>query len=469
MIRGLYLVTDENHDGGLIQRVRAALRGGAAAVQYRCKALAPDIDIAHQLAALCREFKVPFLINDSTRLVQVCDADGVHLGQEDMSIAEARRLLGPGKLIGVSTHSVEQALKAEMQGADYLGVGSIFPTGSKDDVHPAGLGTLKKIRMAVQIPLIAIGGIHAGNCAEVIEAGADGAAVISAVMGDPQPALAARELALLFNIDSAFPRGRVLTVAGSDSGGGAGIQADLKTITLLGAYGMSALTALTAQNTRGVGSVHAPPPAFVAQQIQTVLGDIGADVIKTGMLHSAEVVALVAEAIEHYALAAVVDPVMLATGGTPLLNPDAVELLRQVLLPQTYLLTPNIPEAEVLTGMAIRGEEAMEEAVRALKQLGPRHVLLKGGHGKGEAVDLLLAGDALHRFPAERIATRNTHGTGCSYAAAIATFLAQGLPLVAAVARAKVFINAAIRTATDLGGGHGPINHWAGARAVRPV
>ena len=320
--------------------------------------------------------------------------------------------------------------------------------------------------MAVKIPLIAIGGINAGNCAEVIAAGADGVAVISAVMADPQPGLAARELALQFNSGASLPRGRVLTVAGSDSGGGAGIQADLKTITLLGGYGMSALTALTAQNTRGVSAVHAVPPAFVAEQMEMVLTDIGADTVKTGMLHSADIVALVAEAIEHYALLAVVDPVMIAKGGAPLLQRDAAELLRQVLLPQTYLLTPNIPEAEALAGITIDDEAAMERAVYALQKMGPRNVLLKGGHREGEALDLLLAGDSLLRFPAERIATRNTHGTGCSYAAAIATFLAQGLPLVAAVAKAKRFIDAAIRTATDLGSGHGPINHWQGARTV---
>ena len=425
-----------------------------------------DIETARALAALCRDFRIPFLVNDSIELAQACGADGVHLGQGDQPAAEARRQLGPGKLLGISAHTVDQALRAEMQGADYLGVGSIFPTRSKDDVHPAGLETLKKVRMAAKIPLIAIGGIDAGNCAEVIAAGADGVAVISAVMGDPQPALAARELALQFNSGTSLPRGRVLTVAGSDSGGGAGIQGDLKTITLLGSYGMSVLAALTAQNTRGVGAVQAVPPVFVAEQIAAVLTDIGADTIKTGMLHSADVVALVAEAIEHYALLAVVDPVMIAKGGAPLLQQDAAELLRQVLLPQTYLLTPNVPEAEALAGITIDDEAAMERAVYALQKMGPRNVLLKGGHLEGEALDLLLAGDTLHRFPAERIATRNTHGTGCSYAAAIATFLAQGLPLVAAVAKAKRFIHEAIRSASDLGSGHGPINHWQGAKTV---
>jgi len=466
MIGGLYLVTDENNDGRLLERVFAALKGGTAMVQYRCKAGNADLETARALAAACRDFKVPFLVNDSVELALACDADGVHLGQGDQPAVEARRLLGPGKLLGVSAHTVEQALKAEMQGADYLGVGTIFPTQSKDDAHPAGLAVLKKIRMAVKIPLIAIGGIDARNCAEVIAAGADGVAVISAVMGDPRPGLAARELALQFKAGAPLPRGRVLTIAGSDSGGGAGVQADLKTITLLGAYGMSALTALTAQNTRGVRGVHPCPHAFVADQIEMVLADIGADSVKTGMLFAADIVALVAEAIERHTLLAVVDPVMIAKGGAPLLQQDAVEVLRQVLLPQTYLLTPNLPEAEALSGISVESEADMERALYKLRQMGPRNVLLKGGHLDGAAVDLLLAGDTLHRFPAERIATRNTHGTGCTYSAAIATFLAQGLPLAAAVARAKQFINEAIRTATDLGSGHGPVNHWAAARSI---
>ncbi|AMV73170.1 bifunctional hydroxymethylpyrimidine kinase/phosphomethylpyrimidine kinase [Desulfuromonas carbonis] len=464
MIGGLYLVTDENHDGRLLERVFAALKGGTAMVQYRCKAGNADLEAARAIAAACRDFKVPFLVNDSVELALACDADGVHLGQGDQPAVEARRLLGPGKLLGVSAHTVEQALKAEMQGADYLGVGTIFPTQSKDDAHPAGLAVLKKIRMAVKIPLIAIGGIAASNCAEVIAAGADGVAVISAVMGDPRPGLAAREIALQFNANAPLPRGRVLTIAGSDSGGGAGIQADLKTITLLGAYGMSALTALTAQNTRGVRGVHPCPHAFVADQIEMVLSDIGADTIKTGMLFSADIVALVAEAIERHTLLAVVDPVMIAKGGAPLLQQDAVEVLRQVLLPQTYLLTPNLPEAEALSGVSVESEADMERALFKLREMGPRNVLLKGGHLDGEAVDLLLAGDTLHRFPAARIATRNTHGTGCTYSAAIATFLAQGLPLVAAVGRAKLFINEAIRTSTSLGSGHGPVNHWQAAK-----
>jgi hydroxymethylpyrimidine kinase / phosphomethylpyrimidine kinase / thiamine-phosphate diphosphorylase len=278
--------------------------------------------------------------------------------------------------------------------------------------------------------------------------------------------LAARELGLLFNRRLPWPRGRVLSIAGSDSGGGAGIQADLKTITLLGSYGSNALTALTAQNTLGVHGVHPVPAAFVSAQIEAVLADIGADVIKTGMLLSAEIVTTVAQAIGAHGLPAVIDPVMIAKGGASLLQQKAMDAFRQQLLPRTWLLTPNLPEAEALTGRAVRDEAQMAEAARQLQQMGARHVLVKGGHLPGAAVDLLLLGDTLHRLPASRIATASTHGTGCTLASAIAAFAAQGLPLLEAVRRAKEFIHTALISAFPLGAGHGPVNHWQASRVL---
>lgn len=468
MISGLYLITDQDHDGHLLERVRQALAGGVRVLQYRDKQSEPATKLAtaRALAAICHDAGVTFLINDDPQLALAAEADGVHLGQGDMTLAEARALLGPQRIIGVSTRTPELARQAEADGADYIGAGALYPTASKDDAQHIGLEGFKTIRAAVHLPIVAIGGIVAANAAPVINAEADAVAVISAVMSDPRPTLAARELALLFNAHLPYPRGRVLTVAGSDSGGGAGIQADLKTITLFGGYGMSAITALTAQNTCGVRGIQPVPAEFVAAQIDAVLDDLGTDTLKTGMLFDAGIVTLVAAAIARRGLLAVVDPVMIAKGGAPLLQRDAVDAVRDKLLPQTYLLTPNLPEAEALTGLAIGSEAGMEKAARALQQLGARNVLLKGGHLDGDAVDLLLAGKDLHRFPAPRIASRSTHGTGCSFSAAIATFLAQGLPLVEAVARAKRFIHTAIATAVPLGSGHGPVNHWQAAKAV---
>jgi hydroxymethylpyrimidine kinase/phosphomethylpyrimidine kinase/thiamine-phosphate diphosphorylase len=259
----------------------------------------------------------------------------------------------------------------------------------------------------------------------------------------------------------------VLTIAGSDSGGGAGIQADLKTITLLGSFGMSAITVLTAQNTRGVHGVFPAPAGFVRQQAELVLDDIGADAVKTGMLYDADIAVTVAQLLERYGLAAVVDPVMVAKGGAPLLRAEAMTAVREKLLPQTFLLTPNLPEAEALTGLVIGTLEEMETAARRLHAMGARHVLIKGGHRDGDATDLLLCGNTVYLLPGERIATTSTHGTGCSYAAALATLLAQGEALPDAAQQAKRFIDVAIRAAVPLGGGHGPINHAAGAKTLK--
>ncbi len=354
-----------------------------------------------------------------------------------------------------------------MAGADYIGVGSVFPTDTKDDAELIGLETLRKVRMAVKIPIVAIGGIGWMNGAEAIEAGADSLAVISAIADDSNPALAARELSLLFNRKKASEETRVMTIAGSDPGGGAGIQADLKSIALLGSYGTCAISVLTAQNTLGVHGISPASTGFIVKQAELVLNDIGTDTLKTGMLYNAEIVSAVAEIIQKFNLLSVVDPVMIAKGGTALLKQEAVEAVRRDLLPRTYLLTPNIPEAEALTGMTINTLDEMEEAAKNLQLMGPRHVLLKGGHRDGDAIDILIAGDTVHKLIAERIVTTSTHGTGCSYSAALATLLAQGRPLVKAAKAAKLYINEAIRHAVPLGSGHGPVNHFAGAKAVR--
>lgn len=465
-IQGLYLITDDSHGEQLQAKLIAALKGGTRIIQYRGKNLPASIkrQEAQMVRTLCRHADALFIVNDDPRLALDCQADGVHLGQQDMSIAEARKLLGPDTIIGTSNRNAEQAVASQHAGADYVAVGSIYPTGSKHDAVHIGLDVLRDIRRAIEIPLVAIGGIDRHCAGEVIDAGADAIALISAVMADPRPALAAREIALQFNRLAPVPRGRVLTVAGSDSGGGAGIQADLKTITLLGGYGMSVITALTAQNTCGVQGIYPIPPAFVGEQLMAVLDDLSPEVVKTGMLLDSAIVFLIAQALEDHGLLAVVDPVMVAKGGALLLREEATKSCLDHLLPWTYLLTPNLPEASELTGLPVHTEADMEKAARRLQQLGARNVLLKGGHLDGEAVDLLLDGDTLHRLPGKRIASRNTHGTGCSSSAAIAALLASGHPLLQAVTLAKEFITEAIRTAPDLGSGHGPVNHFAAAQ-----
>jgi len=254
---------------------------------------------------------------------------------------------------------------------------------------------------------------------------------------------------------------RILVVAGSDSGGGAGIQADIKTITMLGGFAMTAVTALTAQNTLGVDEVLEIDPRFVAQQMKSVLSDLGADAIKTGMLGSARVVEAVADVCESLAFGVplIVDPVMVAKGGARLLDKGAHDALVLRLLPLASLLTPNVPEAEVLTGMTIKTPRDLERAADALLALGPSAVLMKGGHLEGDTVvDVLRTADgADHRFEGPRIISRSTHGTGCTLASAIAAGVAEGLTLQGAVARARDYVVEAIRRAPGLGKGHGPL------------
>ncbi|MBN2398481.1 MAG: bifunctional hydroxymethylpyrimidine kinase/phosphomethylpyrimidine kinase [Deltaproteobacteria bacterium] len=255
---------------------------------------------------------------------------------------------------------------------------------------------------------------------------------------------------------------RVLTIAGSDSGGGAGIQADLKTITALGGFGMSVITALTAQNTLGVHGIHEVPPAFIEKQFDAVATDIGVDAAKTGMLSSSEIMEIVAKKIEQYGIKKlVVDPVMVAKGGAMLIRREAKQTLIDRLLPLACVITPNIPEAEELTGMKIATVDEMQGAAQAIHRMGAQNVFLKGGHLPGDALDILYDGSAFHRFVSERIDTKNTHGTGCTTSAAIATGLAQGMDVYEAVGRAKEYITAAIRSALPIGGGHGPTDHMA--------
>jgi hydroxymethylpyrimidine/phosphomethylpyrimidine kinase len=257
-------------------------------------------------------------------------------------------------------------------------------------------------------------------------------------------------------------RGRVLIVAGSDSGGGAGIQADIKTVTMLDAYAATAITALTAQNTEGVFGVLPIPPDFIRQQIEIVLDDIGADAIKTGMLHDTAVIETLAAVLRERtaAIPLVVDPVMAAKGGARLIDPDAVDALKTLLIGRATVLTPNLPEAEILCGGAITDVAAMRAAGEALLRLGCRAALVKGGHLPGEIVtDLLVTAAGARAWESPRIATRHTHGTGCTLASAIAAGLAQGLAIENAVDRARTYVQRAIASAPGLGRGHGPLDH----------
>ena len=259
---------------------------------------------------------------------------------------------------------------------------------------------------------------------------------------------------------------RVLTIAGSDSGGGAGIQADLKTFSALGCYGMSVITALTAQNTVGVTGIHAVPPAFAAQQMAAVIGDIGVDAVKIGMLYSAELIESVAASLEQHGVTTIVlDPVMVAQSGDNLLQEEAVAALKRTLVPMATVVTPNLPEAEALLGRKIDGLDGMRSAARDLSKLGCRSVLIKGGHmHTSESSDVLFINgeNRIVVMPDRRVPTPNTHGTGCTLSSAIAAHLAKGLGIEAAAQRAKQYIADAIRAGAvyRIGQGSGPVHHF---------
>lgn len=263
-------------------------------------------------------------------------------------------------------------------------------------------------------------------------------------------------------MSEAAPFLRALTIAGSDSGGGAGIQADLKTFSALHVYGTSVLTAITAQNSIGVHGVVNLPPEFVARQLDAVLGDIGTDAAKTGMLSTAPIIRVVADRLRtHGVRAVVVDPVMIAKSGDPLLEPDARSALIEAILPLARVVTPNLHEAAALADMTVGTLEEMEAAARRIHALGPAWVLVKGGHLAGkEAVDVLFDGRTATQYAEERVPTPHTHGTGCTYSAAIAAGLARGAGVPEAVAEAKRYVTAAIRAGGPLGRGVGPLRHF---------
>ena len=255
---------------------------------------------------------------------------------------------------------------------------------------------------------------------------------------------------------------RVLTIAGSDSGGGAGIQADLKTITALGGFGMSVITALTAQNTLGVQGVYEVPENFVEKQFDSVATDIGIDAAKTGMLANSKIIKVVAKKLWQYKInKLVVDPVMVAKGGAPLIVKEAKKTLIKELLPLALIITPNIPEAEELSKIKVSSIDDMKKSAEIIYGLGAKNVVVKGGHLAGNPVDILYDGKNFHEFSSERIDTKNTHGTGCTFSAAIATKIAEGKSVVEAVKTAKEYTTTAIRFSLNIGSGHGPTNHLA--------
>lgn len=478
----LYLVTDRSLAAGrsLTDIVRQAVRGGVTMVQLREKDCSTQefIEQAIALKKVLQGTGVPLIINDRVDVALAVDADGVHIGQSDMPYKDVRRLMGENKIIGLSVESLEDIKIANRLDVDYVGISPIFATPTKQDTaHPFGLDGAREAVNKSKHPAVAIGGIHANNIDAVRSTGIAGVAVVSEIISAKDPYQAARAMKTTPTItktkSSSAKYKRVLTIAGSDSGGGAGIQADIKTISALGCYAASAITAITIQNTLGVQGVEAISIPTITGQIRAVIDDIGVNAVKIGMLHSAEVVKAVADTLRAYHIKNIVlDPVMVSTSGHRLIEEDAIAALMTELMPLARVITPNIPEAEILLGKTLTCQADLPNAARDLANKCKTSVLLKAGHLKeDQLVDIFYdyENGRIYRLPSQRIYSRNTHGTGCTMSSAVASYLARGYQLPLAVKRGKQYINDAIvaGTAYKIGHGFGPVHHFFELKLLR--
>ena len=495
----LYLVTDRPLSGGrdMAWIVREAAAGGVTMVQLREKecSTAEFIQLARELKAALAPLGIPLIINDRVDVALAVDADGVHIGQSDMPYATARKLLGSDKIIGLSVETMDEVIAANALDVDYIGISPVYATPTKTDtLTPFGLDGVDEVMRCSRHRCVAIGGMNRDTVGEVIAHGVEGVAVVSAIVAAPSPREAAAELARIitgnrperseyseysehsehsevsennsqFSIFNSQLK-KVLTIAGSDSGGGAGIQADIKSISANGCFATSAITAITAQNTLGVNAVEGLSIDILEGQIEAVLSDIGTDSVKIGMLHSAEVVRSVARLLRKYGIKDVVlDPVMVSTSGHKLIEDSAIAVLKSDLIPLARVITPNIPEAEILLGEPIEKQGDLPAAARRLAQQYGVSVLLKAGHlVDDELIDIFYNNETgeVIELSARRVDTPNTHGPGCTLSSAFAAQLAKGLPLNEAARAAKEYINQAIThgAAYTIGNGHGPVHHF---------
>ncbi len=460
----LYAVTDRtwSTEQSFLDSIEDSLKGGITCLQLREKTLDDKafLEEALQVKELCRKYKVPFIINDHVEVAIKSDADGIHIGQSDTSLTEVRKKL-KNKIIGVSVKTREQALEAEKNGADYLGVGAVFQTTTKLDASEVSYDTVKEICSSVNIPVVAIGGIQLDNIKELQGTHVDGIAVISAIYSKENIQQSTEELLREVNTNLLQNQMKtVLTIAGSDCSGGAGIQADLKTMTVHGVYGMSCITALTAQNTTGVYAIEDVSPEFVEKQLDAIFKDIYPDAIKIGMVSNSKIITSIVRKLKEYnARNIVIDPVMLATSGDPLISNKAMDVLIHELMPLGAVVTPNIPEAEKLSGIIIDSEEKMIKAAKIISQNMTGNLLIKGGHFGENANDLLYTKDMCLWFTSERYNNKNTHGTGCTLSSAIASNLANNYSISESIKNSKSYISGAIKDNMNIGKGRGPLNH----------
>lgn len=454
----------------VLHRIEEALLGGMTMLQWRVKDREPMemLSVLKKVHRLCQTYGVPLIINDYVELAAAVGAEGVHIGQGDGSIREARRKLGARVWIGVSAHTIVEALEAERMGADYLGVGAVFTTDSKRDANVLGLEKIEEIIKKTRLPVVGIGGITADTAPSVMALGATGVAVIRAIFGASCVQESTNQILQVVRkhrrylpkkADRLLPA--ALTIAGMDGTGGAGMQADLKTFLAHGVYGMSALTIMIAQNTMGVYWMEEVTTPCMKQQLEAIFEDIFPDATKIGLVGSKRMMQTIRESLLQYrAPHVVIDPVMVATSGGTLLEDTLVRDMTTELFPLAELITPNIQEAEKLAGERIRSKADMGRVAKTLAAQYDTSVLLKGGHSFADSDDVLARpnGHVLW-FLGERVNTPNTHGTGCTLSSAITAQLAKGKELEEAISIAKEYITQLLKAELDMGYGSGPLPH----------
>lgn len=462
----LYAITDRECLKGkdIKLHVELAIQGGATMIQLREKNISFEeyVSRAVEIREVCNKYGVPLIINDDYKVALASGADGVHVGIEDTEVSEIRKNVGKNFIIGATAKTVEQAQKAQSQGASYIGVGAVFPSPTKTNAIRITTDELRTICRSVNIPAVAIGGISLENMWQLRGCGNVGIAVVSAVFGNDNPYTSAKLLSKVWK--KVRNTHTALTIAGSDCSGGAGIQADIKTMQAHGVYAMSAITALTAQNTTGVTGIHDVPSEFVAEQIDMAFSDIRPDSVKIGMISCAETAEVIAEKLKYWkAENIVVDPVAVATSGADLSSTETYEKVKKLLFPISTVITPNIPEAELITGIKIDDLADMQKSAEIIAKRYNCNVFLKGGHLKDSADDLLYRNNGKYKwFEGRRINNNNTHGTGCTLSSAIASNLAKGYTLEKSIELAKEYINSCLSAMLDIGHGNGPLNHMKG-------
>lgn len=460
----LYLVTNRNMNENPIEKqVEDAILGGVTFVQLREKNVddLEFLEIAKKVKNITDKYDIPLVMNDNIKIAKEIDCDGVHLGQKDMDIKEARKILGKEKIIGISVSNLEQAKYAYENGADYLGVGAVFNTSTKTDTNDLKIETLKLITSNVNIPIVAIGGINKNNLDKLVDTNINGIAVVSAILKSKDIKNSSKILKEKFiNLNKDNIK-KVLSIAGSDCSGGAGIEADIKTITAHKCYAQTVITALTAQNTTGVYGILESNTDFIRKQLDCVFKDIYPDAIKIGMISSENIMRVICEKLKEYKVNnVIVDPVMVATSKDSLSKDITIDDFYDKIFKYASIITPNIKEASLLCGFEINTKEDMKQACIEISKRYDNAILIKGGHSKFDADDLLYKDDEFIWYKSKRVKNDNNHGTGCTLSSSIACNIARDYSIEKSISLSKEYVKKALEVNMNIGKGNGPLNHF---------